>query len=368
MSLTLLFPLYLQAASARTAAEQCLIPLVRSGAIKPIALTNGMRDFAPAVKRSLQTPLQRIMDAASAAVTLNTTTLNATTSLSDTNSLPAEIHPSADLLQTRVLPPTPTAAKSNIGLPNNTIHDPSAANNFSFMDTVITNHGQGMANGTMSLSQSGDTFLSETSQVTSAFSTTAANESEPVGGGKKPKKAPAPEGPVVVAVKEEGVSIASNTRRMDMKSKRAEDSKRLKWPVPPEEPRQEEAEHLRATWATIVEGEQLERLFPSTHRPGVTDGSTCIGGLEAIEVIAESGGQDGGVGLLEVLDLVFKWIALHLCDKENVQVLPCLLAGSIFVLSPYNWCSMAFLYSCMRLFPTSILWVKISVLCLSIVE
>lgn len=310
----------LQAASARTAAEQCLIPLVRSGAIKPGALTNGMRDFAPAVKRSLQTPLQRIMDAASTTMTLNTATLNATTNLSDTNSIPIEDHPSADLLQTSVLPPRPTAVKRNAGPLSDTVHTQSAANNFSFSETGVANHGQGLANGTMSLSQSGDRFLFETAQLTSAFSIGAAATVMATDGGEKPKKAPAPEVAVVVPAKEEGDFIASNMRRMDMKSKRAEDSKKLKWPVPPEEPRQEEAEHLRAAWATVVEGEQLERLFPSTHKPGVTDGSTCIGGLEAIEVIAESGGHDGGVGLLDVLDLVFKWMALHLCDKENVQV------------------------------------------------
>ncbi|KAM3567432.1 hypothetical protein VYU27_010422, partial [Nannochloropsis oceanica] len=114
-------------------------------------------------------------------------------------------------------------------------------------------------------------------------------------------------------------------KRNNGKPKREEDFKRIRWLLPTEEVKAEDLESLKTSWAPWLssgDGGALGKLFPASGRKGVAlDPSIYLGGVDVLaSVLSESLPT-----YIDNLDLVLRWCALRLCDKENVQVLHRLL-------------------------------------------
>jgi hypothetical protein len=258
-------------ATARAAAETCLVPLLRSGVLKQQALNNGMRDFAPAVKRSLVAPLARVQAQAEA-----------------------------------------EAAAAGSG-------------------SSSASASQG---GSEPASEQEDSGTVSTTGTASAAGAAAA-ATAPVGastatGGSPAKKEEPPAAKPKGAAEEDGVvpSAATSTTGSALmkgnkgKAKREEDFRRMRWVTPPDDARPEDMEALKIAWTPMLstgDGGALERLFPpSVGRKGfAVDPTVYVGGVEVLECVLE----ESLATYMENLDLIFRWLALRLCDKENVQVL-----------------------------------------------
>ncbi|CAM9903323.1 unnamed protein product [Scytosiphon promiscuus] len=108
------------------------------------------------------------------------------------------------------------------------------------------------------------------------------------------------------------------------KGKRLESEKRTRWFVSSDEPRDHQTSSLKALWGPLLRLDATDILFPA--RVGSME---C--GTPGIMLLS-SALQDQRLPFLDQLDLVFKWISLRLCEKENVKAMGQLLqlVGDIF--------------------------------------
>ncbi len=246
-------------ATARAAAETCLVPLLRSGVLKQQALNNGMRDLAPAVKRSLVAPLARVQAQAEA-----------------------------------------EAAASE---------QPAAL---------------AASQGKASFEQDDSTAAASTASAAAAAGGGEASSSSAVDASPSKKEdAPAAGKPMEDAAAAPASTAGSALMKGNKgKPKREEDFRRMRWVTPPDDARPEDMEALKITWTPMLstgDGGALERLFPpSVGRKGFTvDPTVYLGGVEVLADVLE----ESLATYVDNLDLIFRWLALRLCDKENVQVL-----------------------------------------------
>ncbi|CAM9466508.1 unnamed protein product, partial [Hapterophycus canaliculatus] len=119
-------------------------------------------------------------------------------------------------------------------------------------------------------------------------------------------------------------SVGGPLLSTNSKAKRLESEKRTRWFVSSDEPRDHQTSSLKALWSPLLRQDATEILFPA--RVGSME---C--GTPGMELLT-SALRDQRVSLMDQLDLIFKWISLRLCEKENVKAMGQLLqlVGDIF--------------------------------------
>ncbi|CAM9795466.1 unnamed protein product [Ectocarpus sp. 6 AP-2014] len=101
------------------------------------------------------------------------------------------------------------------------------------------------------------------------------------------------------------------------KARRLESEKRTRWFVSSDEPRDHQTSSLKALWSPLLRSDAVDILFPA--RVGSMECGTP--GMELLSCAL----RDQRVSFMDQLDLIFKWISLRLCEKENVKAMGQLL-------------------------------------------
>ncbi|CAM9413692.1 unnamed protein product [Ectocarpus fasciculatus] len=101
------------------------------------------------------------------------------------------------------------------------------------------------------------------------------------------------------------------------KAKRLESEKRSRWFVSSDEPRDHQTSSLKALWSPLLRSDAVNVLFPA--RVGSMECGTP--GMELLSCAL----HDQRASFMDQLDLIFKWISLRLCEKENVKAMGQLL-------------------------------------------
>lgn len=99
------------------------------------------------------------------------------------------------------------------------------------------------------------------------------------------------------------------------KQRRQDDFARANWPTPPEEPRDIEFDALREAWTPLLSSSAASTFFPG--RSGNME--LAVPGAMILRQ------QLANPVLVQHLDLIFRWLAIHLCERENVKALQALL-------------------------------------------
>lgn len=297
-------------ATARAAAEACLVPLLRSGAMKASALNNGMRDFAPAVKRSLAAPIARITEAAAqqqAAAPEPSQQAPPPPEPQDSSSSKGTAAP-APATTTEPQPQQDATADSLPRPPPATTAPPAPPQDSLSAPTSRRPSGAGSVPGGSQHQLAGGV------RVEDKIATALAKDNNTA---SPPAAEEAPQG---------GQQQQQQLKRHDQKKKREEAFARARWFTPPEEPRADDVEHLKAQWSPWLqagEGNSLDRLFPPlpARSGALVDPAVYMKGCDLLAACLD----EALPAYVDHLDLIFKWFTLRLCDKENVQLLQKLL-------------------------------------------
>ncbi|CAM9113078.1 unnamed protein product [Choristocarpus tenellus] len=104
---------------------------------------------------------------------------------------------------------------------------------------------------------------------------------------------------------------------VNSKGRRLEAEKRSRWLVSSDEPRDHQTACLKTLWSPLLTAGAIETLFPA--RVGSME---C--GAGGVELLSKALNHQPEA-FLDSLDLIFKWVSLRLCEKENVKAMGQLL-------------------------------------------
>lgn len=261
-----------RAKETRNAAEATLRLVVVSGAAPRSAMSRAVRDFAPAVQRSLEEPIARVDRVAQTAA--SATGKKASEKDGELGMATAAGDQDASLEQPEPAAPS-DAAKAPASHDVGAIEPPAPP---------------------------GD---APTPDSSARPPPAEADENEPADAGR-------------LLILLQPTAARTKAKGVTTKAQRESAFARLSWPTPPAEPMKPEHDALREAWTPLLSADALVALFPDN-----------VGSMECAEagiaILHRALATQPGDVLVHQLDLVLRWLVIRLCHKRKPNTLGRLL-------------------------------------------
>lgn len=309
---------------ARDAAEATLRVLVITGAASRTTMTRAVRDFAPAVQRSLEEPIARVERAATAAATASIDMDQTAGAVDRPSTAKVAAATAAD-----VPPPPPPSSVPSVrgggGAASGAAHqnqNPASTGGGGSKVPPTTKAAPSRRAGTPAEEsvREKETSAVQCSTGPGGALAGAAVDSEAMEGSGIEGGEHVEHGPL---------ALSTNAKVVQARTLRESSFARLGWPTPPEEPRAADNDALREAWAPFLSAEATVALFPPV-----------IGSMECGDVgvaLLREALVTQPHSVLTQLDLVLRWITIRLCEKRKplsfTRLLDLLLAVLDVVLS-----------------------------------